>query len=278
VPGAFVRAFLQASATEQHDLVIDLAVPWYCRFRSGWREAAAGGKASIASVCYEALARDELTAIQSLLRQLGESIPDEIVGSHIAAIKADRFAANTNVGRSGRGHSLLTDSQRARIRQIMNPFGLADRAREPELTPPRTAPAARDTLIRVATRALWNADNDLRAGRPDVAVAGYERVLNILAQDSAAGAENRDGWQCRLQALCGLAAALERVGGRDAERQATLHSALEVLERLCALNPNDAALSALAHQISLAASQADPPQEGTDVAPGAVLPREAPSP
>jgi hypothetical protein len=278
VPGAFVRAFLQASETEQHDLVIDLAVPWYCRFRSGWREVAAGGKLSIASVCYEALARDELSAIQSLLRQLGESVPDEIVGSHIAAIKANRFAANTNVGRSGRGHGLLTDTQRARIRQIMIPFGAADRAREAELTPPRPAPAARDTLIRLATRELWNAANDLRAGHPDVAVAGYERVLAILGQDSAADAENRDGWQCRLQALYGLAAALGRLGGRDVERQAALHAALEVLERLRALNPNDAALAALANQISLTASQAVPPKEGTDVAPGGMLPGEAPSP
>jgi hypothetical protein len=133
-------------------------------------------------------------------------------------------------------------------------------------------------LIRVATRALWDADNDFRAGHCDVAVAGYQHALTILGQDPAASADNRDGLQCRLQALYGLAAALGRLGGRDAERQATLHSALEVLERLRALNPNDAALPAMANQISLAASQAVPPKERGDIARGLTLPWEAPSP
>src|SRR5580704_1565097 len=114
VPWAFVHAFLQASEQEQHDLIIDLAVPWYCRFRSGWRQVEESGTLSVASVRYDTLARDELNAIQNLLRQLGETVPDEIVGKHIAAVKADRFAANINVGQSGRAQSLLTDAQRAR--------------------------------------------------------------------------------------------------------------------------------------------------------------------
>ncbi|HEY2228665.1 MAG TPA: hypothetical protein VGI22_13185 [Xanthobacteraceae bacterium] len=233
---------------------------------------------SVASVCFEILARDELNAIQNLLRQLGESIPDEIVGEHIAAVKADRFAANTNVGRTGRGHDLLTDAQRARIRQLMIPFGVAASAPEAQVTEARVAPAARDNLIRLATRALWDADNDFRAGHAHVAVAGYERVLNILAQDPAADTENRDGLQCRLQALYALGVTLGQLSGQDAARQAALKSALEVLDRLRALNPTDAALPALANQISLAASQAVPLKERTDIARGLMLPWEAPSP
>jgi hypothetical protein len=116
-------------------------------------------------------------------------------------------------------------------------------------------------VILVATRTLWNADNDFRAGRCDVALAGYERVLNILAQDAAADAESRDQLQCRLQALYAIAATFERLTGRDAERRAALMSALEVLDRLRALHPNDAALSALASQISLA-------EAGSGIAPG----------
>jgi hypothetical protein len=246
VPWAFVQTFLQATETQRHDLVIDLAVPWYCRFRSGWRGVEASRKLSVASVCYQALARDERNAVQSLLRQLGESVPDEIVGAHIAAVKADRFAANTNVGHGGSGHGPLTDAQRARIRQIMLPFGVANSSGAAALTPARVAPAARDTMIRLAARALWNADNDFRVGRSDVAVAGYERVLKILAQDPPADAASQDELQCRLQALCALAAALEALADRDAERQAALRSALEVLDRLRVLNPNDAALPALA--------------------------------
>jgi hypothetical protein len=255
VPWAFVDTFLQANEKEQHDLVIDLAVPWYCRFRSGWRRVQESRRLSVASVCYEILARDELIAFQSLLGQLGESIPNDIVGAHIAAVKADRFVANINVGRPGRGHDLLTDAQRARIRQIMIPFGLAGSARETPVAPTQIAPAARDNLIRVATRTLWNADNDFRAGHCDVALAGYERVLSILAQDSAAVVESRDELQCRLQALYALAATFGRLTGKDAERRAALTSALEVLDRLRALHPNDAALSALASQISLAEAQ-----------------------
>jgi hypothetical protein len=266
VPWAFVHAFLQANEKEQHDLVIDLAVPWYCRFRSGWRRVQESRQLSVASVCYETLARDELSAVQSLLGQLGESIPSDIVGAHIAAVKADRFVANMNVGRTGRGHDLLTDAQRERIRQIMLPFGVASSPREAQVTDARVAPAARDNLIRVATRTLWNADNDFRAGRCNVALAGYERVLDILATDPAADAENRDELQCRLQALYALAATLGRLAGKDAERRAALKTALGVLERLRALNPNDAALPELANQISLAASQAVVPKEKGDIA------------
>jgi hypothetical protein len=278
VPWAFVHAFLHATEKEQHDLVIDLAVPWYCRSRSGWRRVQESRTLSIASVCYASLVRDELNAVQNLLRQLGESVPREIVGKHIAAVKADRFAANTNVGRIGRGRDLLTDAQRARIRQIMHPFGVADSSREAEGAPPRVASAARDTSIRLATRALWNADNDFRAGRCDVAVAGYERVLNILARDPANAADNPDELQCRLQALYALGVTLGPLAGQDAARRAALKSALEVLDRLRALNPTDAALPALANQISLAASQAVPPKERGDIARGLTLPWEAPSP
>jgi hypothetical protein len=270
VPWAFVHAFLQASEQEQHDLIIDLAVPWYCRFRSGWRQVEESGTLSVASVRYDTLARDELNAIQNLLRQLGETVPDEIVGKHIAAVKADRFAANINVGQSGRAQSLLTDAQRARIRQIMIPFGAADSSTDAQATPARVAPAARANLIRVATRALWDADNDFRAGHCDVAVAGYQHALTILGQDPAASADNRDGLQCRLQALYGLAAALESLTGRDAERQVALRSALEILDRLRALNPNDAALPELASRISLAASQAVMHEAQCTISPGSV--------
>jgi hypothetical protein len=160
----------------------------------------------------------------------------------------------------------------------MIPFGVAASAPEPQVTEARVAPAARDNLIRLATRALWDADNDFRAGHAHVAVAGYERVLNILAQDPAADTENRDGLQCRLQALYALGVTLGQLSGQDAARQAALKSALEVLDRLRALNPTDAALPALANQISLAASQAVPLKERTDIARGLMLPWEAPSP
>jgi hypothetical protein len=261
VPWAFVRTFLQASEEEQHDLVIDLAVSWYCRFTSGWRSVEKSRKLPVASIDYEALASDELNTIQNLLRQLDTSVPDSIVREHIAGVKSHRLAANTNVGHPGRGHALLTDGQKARIRQIMVPFGIADTGREDPPAPIRFPSAIAATAIRLATRTLWNADNDIRVGHADAAIAGYERVLKILTQGPAADAKSQDGLQCAFQALYGLADAYERLGGTGAKREATLRSALNVLDQLRALNPTDAAFPVLAARISLAVGQTPSPKE-----------------
>jgi hypothetical protein len=264
VPWAFVCTFLQASEEERHDLVIDLAVPWYCRFISGWRGVEESRKVPMASICYEVLAHDEVSAIQNLLRQLGLSVSEGVVGENIARVKANRIAANTSIGRPGRGHALLTDRQKTRIRQIMVPFGVADSGREAPVAPVRIPQDARATAIQLATRALWNADNDLRVGHTDSAVAGYGRVLELLDQDSAAEAENLDNLQCRFQAFYALAKTYERLPGKATERQVALRSALEVLERLSALNPVDLALPTLAARISLAANPAAVETAGVD--------------
>jgi hypothetical protein len=267
VPCAFVRTFLQASEEEQHDLVIDLAVSWYCRFISGWRDVEESRRLPVASIEYETLASDELNAIQNLLRQLDISVPDSIVREHIAEVKSHRLTANTNVGRSGRGHALLTDRQRTRIQQIMLPFGVADSDRVAAAARVRVVQDAQATAIQFAIRALWNADNDLRAGHIDSAAAGYGRVLEILDQDSPAEAENEDNLQCRFQALYALAKTHGRLAGRDAERLVALQSALDVLERLRALNPVDSALPTLAARISLARQPGGHADSGADGTP-----------
>jgi hypothetical protein len=126
VPWIFVHTFLRRNKVEQHDLVIDLAVSWYCRFISGWRWLQNTRKALIASIDYESLARDELKAIQNLFQQIGMSVPDQMVSEHITVLKANRVLANINVGQIGRGNRLLTGGQKARIREIMVPFGLEE--------------------------------------------------------------------------------------------------------------------------------------------------------
>jgi hypothetical protein len=138
----------------------------------------------------------------------------------------------------------------------MLPFGLADSDRVAAAARVRVLQDAQGTAIQLATRALWNADNDLRAGHMDSAVAGYGRVLEILDQDSPAETENKDNLQCRFQAFYALARTYGRLAGGDAERQVALQSALDVLERLRALNPVDSALPTLAARISLAANPA----------------------
>ena len=111
----------------------------------------------------------------NLLRQLDISVPDSIVREHIAGVKSHRLAANTNVGRPGRGHALLTDRQKARIRQIMVPFGVADCGCEAAPASIRFPPAIAANAIRLATRTLWNADNDIRAGHAEQGSSGHHR-------------------------------------------------------------------------------------------------------
>ncbi len=94
------------------DALIDLALPWYVNFYVSWQRLCQQGAVDAKWVTYEEMMADKPGTLQSILEFVGarQVVPmsEEILG---------RKFFTFNQGRSGRGHELLSEAQKARVRR-----------------------------------------------------------------------------------------------------------------------------------------------------------------
>jgi hypothetical protein len=124
-PIAYIpKEFLNLSAERQFDVIIDLAVPWYANFFACWADYK--GPAFRAS--YDDIAKDPNKAILNITRNIDVECSATVVDSAIESARA--AGSRFNKGESGRGKSLLSTSQIARIREIFSIYKNLDGVRE----------------------------------------------------------------------------------------------------------------------------------------------------
>jgi len=137
VPRTIVERFLLADRKGRYEITIDMALPWYCQFISGWRAWHGRADTSSMLVTYEELCADETGTVAKLLKSLDIPVTAGLEG-FLADLKQDKDRANLNVGRAGRGRENLSWRQRKKIARLSNQLGTKDDALG---TPPVSADA-----------------------------------------------------------------------------------------------------------------------------------------
>lgn len=100
--------------TEQLDFVVDMVVPWYFNFYSGWMNSDfIKDKERALIVTYEDMKQDILAVVSKTCKFLGEPKSDDEIRAAIELSK--RLQTRKNKGVVGRGKSQLNDKQRQRI-------------------------------------------------------------------------------------------------------------------------------------------------------------------
>jgi hypothetical protein len=121
VPKSLVQKFMTASQAVRYDLVIELAIPWYCEFIVGWRELQRSHPSWV-MLDYDELISDPVGAIDALLCKLSAPIDRRHIELAILELSKSSDVINFNKGHRGRGRELLTSLQRQRIKQIWLAF------------------------------------------------------------------------------------------------------------------------------------------------------------
>ncbi len=107
--------FLAFDEQEQIDLLIKYAIPWHFQFVASWQRAERDKRLNIYWLTYEELIKDKVAAVEQILRHYG-MLPSAIeIEDQIAATEANKDRNRINKGISGRGHSILSSSQKERI-------------------------------------------------------------------------------------------------------------------------------------------------------------------
>lgn len=115
-PGLYATEhFRTMEEEEQHDFLIEFAVPWYFNFYASWFDATNDGRAQTIWLTYEELVEDWAAGIRSVLDFYGLPCSDEDIRLNLEALQRRRKETRLNKGVIGRGQTGLTDAQRKRI-------------------------------------------------------------------------------------------------------------------------------------------------------------------
>lgn len=124
VPLAFIKNFIQADQPERYDMTIDLALPWYCQFVSGWSLVRQRHPELATFLTFEQITQDEVETVRALVTTLGAT-PERDIATALAELKKDKQLANLNIGLSGRGQGTLTLQQRHKIEAMKQAYRLS---------------------------------------------------------------------------------------------------------------------------------------------------------
>lgn len=106
------------------DYVIDVELPWYCRFLDGWMSSGLAGKPNIFHVVrYEDLVDSPIATLQEMVSAL--SLEFKVEEIEAAYIEAGQGFTRKNKGVVGRGRATFTKSQLNRIKRTARYFNLA---------------------------------------------------------------------------------------------------------------------------------------------------------
>jgi hypothetical protein len=106
----------------RYDMIIDVALPWYCQFIAGWRELYRRHQLSWLMLDYDELISDQVGAIDALLGKLGAPLDRRHIEPTVSKLSKSPDVINFNKGYRGRGRELLTLLQLQRIKRIWSTF------------------------------------------------------------------------------------------------------------------------------------------------------------
>ncbi|MGE3465551.1 MAG: sulfotransferase domain-containing protein [Pyrinomonadaceae bacterium] len=114
--------FRSFDESQQIDLLVEYAIPWYFQFVASWERAEREKRLAVHWLTYEEMIRDKPATVERILQFYGMSAPRAEIERQIALTEADAERNRFNKGVSGRGKSMLNDGQRERIRQLARHF------------------------------------------------------------------------------------------------------------------------------------------------------------
>lgn len=115
VPIAYIpQEFLSFPIERQFDVVINLAVPWYANFYASWVEY----RGPSLRVFYDDIATNPTGVILQLVEKMGMQYDRAAIEQAVKGVSES--TSRFNVGKSGRGRSVLSQAQIARIREIFS--------------------------------------------------------------------------------------------------------------------------------------------------------------
>ena len=119
---AMVKGAHSLNRDELRDYVIDVELPWYCKFLSGWLTSDLASSHYFHKINYDALKESPSDAILHLSNSLDLGFSEREVLAAIS-ISSQGFTRK-NKGVSGRGHEVFTGAQKDKILRCMGYFSL----------------------------------------------------------------------------------------------------------------------------------------------------------
>lgn len=115
--------FYKMDEGEQLDFLIAYALPWYVQFYAGWHEGWRKQELDMLWLRYEDLVEDWAAGVQRVLEYHGiETSPQHIEHAVHSAYGDEKVVLRLNRGVTGQGESRLTESQRRKIRLLLEFF------------------------------------------------------------------------------------------------------------------------------------------------------------
>ena len=119
---AIVKGVHSLNRDELSDYVIDVELPWYCKFLSGWMASDLATSYDFHKINYDALKQSPSDAVLQLSNSLNLGFSEKEV---LAAINSSSEGfTRKNKGVSGRGREVFTGEQKDKIVRCMGYFGL----------------------------------------------------------------------------------------------------------------------------------------------------------
>lgn len=118
--------FLTFDEEHQIDLLIQYAIPWHFQFVASWQRAEKDNRLDVRWLTYENLMKDKVETIEQILGYYQVSADPLEIAKQISTVESNREQNRINIGISGRGDSILSPSQKNRIKALGRHFTRAD--------------------------------------------------------------------------------------------------------------------------------------------------------
>jgi protein O-GlcNAc transferase len=118
------HAIANLNDTALIDCIIDLAIPWYVNFYVSWYRLCARNDVDALWLTYEDMMKDKRTSVNNILEFTGFG-----KGIHFDDAILDQRYSKFNKGQSGRGSTILSEAQKARVRRLFSYYPDVDFSR-----------------------------------------------------------------------------------------------------------------------------------------------------
>ena len=124
-----VDDFLRRSHREQHDIIIDLCVPWMMNFYASWYRYTQTTKPAPLWLSYDGVMPDQPNALRETSHFLGVEFDAGRAMSTILTVELEQNLTRFNRGVAGRGKATLNEDQVERVTRMAAYFNDVDFAR-----------------------------------------------------------------------------------------------------------------------------------------------------
>jgi hypothetical protein len=108
------------------DMLVDLAGAWLVQFYASWYMAAAQGVVQTLWLTYEEFLADKPTTVVKMLEYYGIEAPAQRIRRVVEELEEQRGGLRFNKGVAGRGQTVLSDEQKARLAALTRHYPLVD--------------------------------------------------------------------------------------------------------------------------------------------------------